>query len=320
MPESGRSPESLSDRDTRGLTASERFLRESPLGERAASGTAEAAADRAAAMVDGAALSWDQMRAALGEAAGREVLDEIALEAGLAGRFRDAGLTLDATMIDRERTLFEASAGAGGLVGSEARVLLERVRRERGLGPARFAALLRRNAMLRTLVQGQVVVNESAVRQAYELTHGPRLRARVIVVPTAREAGDATQRVRAGEDFSKVAAEMSTDASASRGGIIEPLSAADPSYPSALRDTLAGLSPGEIGGPVVLGDSFAVVRLDKRLGSAAAPRLDECRAEMETVARRRQERLLMEQLAREVRASTRVRALDGSLRWAIEER
>lgn len=314
--ERGLARESLGSNDTRGLQASERYLSEQGSG-----GTGGGPEEgRPAAMIDGAALAWDRIAGALSEAAGREVMEEVALEAGLSRRFERAGLRLDDAMLERERALFEAAALAGGVSGQDARSLLERVRRERGLGPTRFRALLRRNAMLRALVSDQVVLNEAALRQAYELTYGESLRARVIVTATARDAGEAARRVGSGEAFSKVAGEMSTDASGPRGGTLEPFSGADPAYPAALRDTLARMSPGEVSGPIVLGgaDGFAVVTLDERTRPNEAPAFEDCRAEMEEVSRRRQERLLMEQLAREVRAAVKVRALDPSLRWAAE--
>ncbi len=271
-------------------------------------------------MIDGAALAWEQLLPALGEAAGGEIVGEIALEAALAKRLRETGIRLTPEMIDQERRLFEEAAGAGGVGGETASALLERVRRERGLGPTRFAALLRRNAMLRALVRGRVVINEASIRQAYDLTHGERLRARVIVVPTAQEAGEAARRLSAGEEFSKVAAEMSTDASAPRGGVIDPVNPFDPAYPSAVRDTLARMTPGQVSEPVVVESGFALLRLDGRDRPGTAPNFEEARAEMEAVSRRRQERLLMEQLARELSSSAVVRPLDPALIWSLEPR
>ena len=64
--------------------------------------------------------------------------------------------------------------------------LLADLRERRGLGPVRFAALLKRNAGLRRLVEDQVTVTEPAVRQAYRLAHGPAARVRLIVMPTLR--------------------------------------------------------------------------------------------------------------------------------------
>lgn len=271
-------------------------------------------------MIDGEPVMWDALRAGLGEAAGHDVLNELALETRLVKRMAREGLTLEPGMIERERAMFAQAAAAAGVSGEDAAAALERVRRERGLGPSRFTSMLRRSAMLRALVRPQVRVNEASVAQAYALRYGERFRARVITVATAREASDTLARVRGGEDFSRVAAEVSTDASAARGGVIDAVSPADPSYPQALRDTLAKMTAGRVSAPMALGDGFMIVMLDGR-GAAdggVPPALEAVRDEMEREARRRQERLLMEQLAREIGAGADVRALDGALRWSVE--
>jgi parvulin-like peptidyl-prolyl isomerase len=270
-------------------------------------------------MIDGEPVMWDAVRAGLGEAAGNEILNELALESRLRKRMAREGLVLEPAMVERERDMFAEAAASAGVSGEDAAAALERVRRQRGLGPTRFASMLRRSAMLRALVQPQVKVNEASVTQAYALRYGERFRARVITVATAREASDAVARVRGGEDFSRVAAEVSTDTSAARGGVIDPVSPADPSYPQALRDTLAKMTIGQVSDPIALGDGFTVLMLDGRgAAGGAPPTLETVRAEMERDARRRQERLLMEQLAREIASGADVRPLDGSLRWSVE--
>lgn len=314
----GNGPESgLTRRDVQGLDRAERYLTSASGENRPADLGTGQSPQRPAAMIDGEPMTWDALRAPLAEAAGAEVLRETALESRLRKRMEREGLALTEAMIERERELFAAAAASAGVSSEDAAAALERVRRERGLGPVRFAALLRRSAMLRALVGPRVNVNDASIAQAYALRHGERFRARVIVTPTAREAAAALARVRGGEDFSRIAAEVSTDASAARGGVIEPISPADPAYPKALRDTLAAMKPGEVSDPVVLEGGFALLVLDERL-AASAPPLDVVRAEMEREARSRQERLLMEQLAREIDAGADIRPLDAGLRWSVD--
>ena len=270
-------------------------------------------------MIDGEPIPWSALRPALAEAAGAQVLNDVALDARVARRFAQQGLTLDAAMIERERANFAEAAAAAGLSGDAAAAALERLKARRGLGPVRFAALLRRNAMLRALVQPDVLVNEASIAQAYALRYGERFRTRVITVSTANEAAGALRRVRAGEDFSRVAAEVSTDASGVRGGLVEPISPADPAFPQALRDTLAKMTPGEVSSPIALAQGFTIVVLDAKgpLHVEPGPPVPgSVRPELERDARLRQERLLMEQLARELGAGTGVRPLDPSLRWS----
>lgn len=309
----------LPSKDTRGLDRADRYLEHNA----PESNPDIPPPQRPAAVIDGEPITWSALQPALAEAAGAAVLIDAALDARLARRFSLQGLTLVPAMIERERTIFAAAAAAAGLSGDDAAAALERLKAQRGLGPVRFAALLRRNAMLRALVQPEVLVNEASISQAYSLRHGDRFRARVISVSTANQASEALRRIRAGEDFSRVAAEVSTDASASRGGVIDPISPADPAYPQALRDTLAKMNPGEISSPIAMSQGFTIVVLDAKgppPGQSVPPNPESVRADMEREARLRQERLLMEQLARELSVGPGVRPLDPSLRWSIDSR
>ncbi len=272
-------------------------------------------ADRPAAVVDGSPVTWEQLRAPLAELAGATALNEAVLDARLGARCRREGVVIGDEALGRERALLEQTVGGEGV--------MDRVRRERGLGPVRLAALLRRNAMLRALVQPRVSVSEGAVEQAYRLRHGESFRARVIVCPTREEGERALGRVRAGEEFSRVAAEMSVDASAARGGVIEPVNPADPSYPRVLCEALAALTPGQTSAVLLVDAGAVIARLDERVTPADPPAREAVRAESERDARLRQERLLMDELARRVLEDAPppggggVKVLDPSLSWSV---
>ena len=73
-------------------------------------------------------------------------------------------------------------------------------------------------------MRDRVQVTDEAVGRLYEIIHGPKRQARLMVLATLRAADAAIQRVRSGEFFGDVAVEISTDSSASRGGLLEPIS------------------------------------------------------------------------------------------------
>lgn len=277
---------------------------------------APADGERPAAMLSGEPISWDELRPALAEAAGGRVLEEVALDRLLAKEAAASGLVIGEPEIEAERRLLAASLGAEGRDPVREAELLERVRRARGLGDARFGALLKRNATLRALVAPTVQVTEESARQAYEMRYGERIRTRLITTATLQESQGALNRLRTGEPFGEVAAQVSTDVSAARGGMIEPVHPSDASYPAALRQALLDARDGELAGPVALEQSYAIALREGVVRDAAAPGFESMRAEMEVESRQSQERLQMDRLARRMLEGVGLTPLDRSLDWS----
>lgn len=271
---------------------------------------------RPIAMVDGRDISLETLRPALLEAGGADVLEEFVLDTLLEREADARSIRIADSDIEAEKELLLATfadAGAARTTDEAAR-LLRNIRESRGLGPTRFAALLRRNATLRALIAPSVSITESSLQQARELRFGERRRARLIVAPSAAAASRAIERLNAGEDFSALAAEISIDSSAERGGVLEPISAADPSYPAAVRSTLRGMSPGTISAPIAVDEGYAILRLDEVI-APSRPALDEAslRTLLERDVRTQQERLLMNQQARRLLEAASVTIMDRTL-------
>ncbi|MFG0275240.1 MAG: peptidylprolyl isomerase [Phycisphaerales bacterium] len=257
------------------------------------------------------------MQPLLAEAAGAEVLQEITLDRALAeeARLRNVVITEEQVRAEEAnllRTLREAGAALDDAGG---RQVLDDLRRRRGLGPRRYEALLRRTALLRAMVQDRVDLTDAALRRAFELIHGPRYRVRIITVDSIPAADAVQARLGAGESFGEVAARFSTDPSAGVGGLVEPISAADLNYPSALREALPRLQIGRVGGPIAIERGYVIVRLDEVL-PADGVTFEEARDAVEREARIAQERTLMGELAARLIGQSGVTALDPSLDWS----
>ena len=112
--------------------------------------------------------------------------------------------------------------------------------------------------------------------------------------------------------------EVSTDASASRGGLLAPMSRLDPSYPAAIRQAVWALDgAGELSDPIMLTNGYAIVQLVREIEAAREADADAPpganRAELERLVRLSQERILMDQLARRLMAGVSVTIFDDSL-------
>ncbi len=276
----------------------------------------------AAFSIDGEPVAWSALVGRLAEAAGGVVVEEIALDHIIDRAARRRGITITRDDLDHERGwLAHAVARSASLSPSTdtARLVAE-VRQRRGLGPERFAALLRRNAQLRAMVRDSVEITPEQIELAWRVQHGERVRVRLIVVSTMQDAQTLrTQALAAGNEmaFAKLAETYSTDNSAPLGGLIEPFSTDDPAYEESIRRVAAGLQPGEIGPVVSTRNGHAVVYLTERLPPDGVS-LDEARDKLGEQIARRQERIRMDELATRLLAEARVRVADPALAWSVE--
>lgn len=284
-----------------------------------------AAAGTPVLVMNGESIGWESLVAPLAEAGGAPVVEELVLTAGLRREFLKRDWTLTSADLEAERRAYEENLAAQGGAGGAASAIVDGVRRARGLGPARFAALIERNAMLRRLVKEEVTVTGEEVALATGVRYGPKVRARLIVLGDERAAGEVRGRLAdaAGaelvERFAAEARRQSIDPSGPSGGVNEPVSPSDPSLPVAMRRALAETPVGSVSPVVALDGTWAVVLVEERVdGSAIDPAA--VRESMEREVRLRKERIAMEEVARRMVESAAVTVFDPSLRYGWESR
>ncbi|MDR2124913.1 MAG: SurA N-terminal domain-containing protein [Desulfovibrio sp.] len=99
------------------------------------------------------------------------------------------------------------------------------------------------------------------------------------VADAAETAGKLRARLKAGEDFAKLAKEYSQDPeTASAGGLLPPLEAGQ-SYAEEFDKAALALAPGQISDPVRTRYGFHIIRLENRTEAAVLP-LDEVREDI----------------------------------------
>ncbi len=269
---------------------------------------------RPAALVNGRGVDWGELRPLLNEAAGATVLQELILDRLVAEQTAAAGFTIDSDDIEVEREFFYAALDEDP---QKAVLLAQQVKERQGLGRIRFAMRLRTNAGLRALVRSQVTVTDASVARMHESVHGPKRQARLIVVVGLPDAEAVMRRLDAGESFSDIAVEVSTDPSAARGGLLEPISRVDPRYPEALRQALWALETGGVSNPVLLDDRYALLHLVREI-EADGVTLEEARPHLRELVRLEQERILMDRKARQLAATVSVTVIDDALQESWE--
>lgn len=250
--------------------------------------------------------------AALLEYGGGVVLREHLLDLRLERLAASRGVTIDESAIERERQLLRDTLDPDP---DRAVELLEAIRRRQGLGDERFAALLRRNALLRALVAAQVRPDAAAIARIHDVRHGPRRSVRVIAIRSLADAESIRRDLADGAVFAEVAFERSTDPSRSAGGLVPPVSRLDPTWPSAFREAVFGVEVGGVSAPILVGDAWVLATVLGETAGDGTP-IEAVRPELERLARLQQERVLMDRLVRELDAGLDPKVLDPSLREA----
>jgi len=271
------------------------------------------------AYVEGQPIRWADLTPAVAEAMGGTLLADAVLDRVLARRLAQRGIELTQEDLQRERERLLATLDPNDADAAER--LLRELRQRRGLGRNRFDRLLRRNAMLRALTAGGVTVGGDAMQRAYALRYGPRFQGRLILAETLADAAAARADLVAGRDFAEAAMEHSVDLSRAQGGLLSPISPADPTYPESLRRTLADLEPGEVSEPFSLPPGFAVVKLERRIEGDPPP-LADVEDELRRWVRLRLEREAMTRLARSILRGADVVVLAPAMQqaWAEQQR
>lgn len=285
-------------------------------------GDALVPADETVALLNGRPVPWSTLRARLAEAAGGPVLEEVVLDQLIDAQAARAGVTVtDAEVAAEAAALAEAMRAGAGLSAEASGPLLDRLRAERGLGPIRYRALLRRNALLRKLVAPDVQIAEEEIVLAHRIRRGERRVTRAVVFPTAAEAAaaraqiDATQAPDRPTRFAAMASTLASDAGVPAGGLLGPISQLDPAYPQALRDAVYRTTPGEVTPIVGLDQRFALALVERVLPAESVP-IEADRGELERELRRRRERLAMQELADRLSTTADLRVLDAGIRWS----
>lgn len=279
-----------------------------------------ASSQRPAAILSNESITWADLNRPLAEAAGAAVLEEISLDRLLAKEMQLRNLTLEPGAAEREEEhLREAMGVAAGVAPGQQGDLLMQLRSSRGLGEQRYPALLRRNAMLRRMVREEVNVTQEDLRQAFEIRYGQRFQTRLILTKMEREAGEAADRLRAGEPFADVATRISIDPSRLRGGFIGAISPADPSYPMALRKAIAAARPGAASSVFALEQGYAIVLVEQVIPPTET-NFDAVASGLEREVRLVRERAAMDRLASQLLRAANITVLDPALEWSWRSR
>ncbi|MCH7838877.1 MAG: peptidylprolyl isomerase, partial [Planctomycetes bacterium] len=180
---------------------------------------------------------------------GPAVLEQlIGLEAALAAAAENGIRITDADVeAETERSLRNlsnplSSVTDGDMDRETAERLLDRVLTQRNISREVFRVVMRRNALLRRIVQSQLHVTDQQLRDEYERAYGERVQVRHIQLATPAEAARVQERLANGGNFVELAKLHSANQiTAQRGGLLDSFSRREDMLASHFRDVAFAL-------------------------------------------------------------------------------
>jgi len=260
-----------------------------------------------ALLVGGEPIGWDILRPLLAEAAGGEVVEELALEYSLRAELRARGLTVGDSQVEAARETWLALLEDSGVsVEAEAEI-----RRRRGLGRERFRRLLWRNAALRALIDpADVTVSDSEIGLAKQIRTGRRYLVTGAITPAA---SDALLMAGAARDDAAGAAVGLWRAATAKN--LTPfrtsMSLLDPAYPESVRRALPSVQIGQPSPAIAVENGFGIVVVEAVFESTPGSAINDAAMRRELSIRKT--RLEMERLARRLIDRADISRLDRSL-------
>lgn len=229
------------------------------------------APDPVIARIGDAVVTREQLYSLLRETHGFNMLMSLVQLEMARAEARKAGITPASVDVasERERTMKKLFPQAKP---EDYDSLVRQLVQREGGTPRQFDLVIETNALLRELAKPIVAksVNEENLRARFNAVYGERVKVRHIQFDNLQGYAAARARLDAGEDFAKVAAEVSTNrSSASRGGELKPFARHTPGLPTAFVDAAFALQPGQLSDPVQADGAYHLLKLEERI----APRI-----------------------------------------------
>lgn len=224
-------------------------------------------ANEVVAIVNGRAMSRDELAALSISAGGRQLLETLIAQEVVRQEAERLGVTITPEEISeytraQVQALLDNQARRAG--AKDLQDLLaksgeppESIEKLRLGAEAALRPFVEPDLLTRKLMGREITVSDDQVKVEFERRYNAKVRVLQIVVPSEEQAQVVLEKLKMGADFGQLAEEISIDPVSRRTkGEIPSLSVA-----STLGAAAAKLNPGEIGGPIQTPDGFHIVKL-----------------------------------------------------------
>lgn len=227
----------------------------------------EASGDEAVATVNGQPITMRQLQEPLLRAYGMNVLRHLAQLEMVKQNARQLKITVSPEDVQNELNLTIEKMFQDA-EKEEHENLFEQFLQKQRISRGEFELVMETNAYLRKmaepLVEGRIT--EAALQERFRATYGETIVVRHIEVSNLQEIAEAKRRLAAGEAFEQVARQLSRNArTAEAGGKLPPFSRHATDVPQAFKDAALALDIGEVSDPVLVDQSYHLIKLEQRL-------------------------------------------------------
>jgi len=229
-------------------------------------GTGPTAGSALMALVNGRPIYMEQLHAPLVEAHGLKIAQMLIADRLVeleAGRQR---ITVTAKDIAAENEYSLRGIFGNQVAPDQRDQVLAKLLHDRGLTRTLWNATMRRNALLRKMVEPHVKVTEEMVRAEFIRIYGDKVVISHIQCPSLQEAEKILGLLEKGQDFAALARRYSTNATTARNdGELPAFTRQDATIPRAMREAAFSLKVGAVSGIVQVGGNFHVLKLRQRM-------------------------------------------------------
>jgi parvulin-like peptidyl-prolyl isomerase len=194
-------------------------------------------------------------------------------ELTMAKMFKDSDTKEQEQLDDAERKgMSDRAAQLRETIRKDRETFLQQYLQEKNYSRAEYDLVIEINAYLRKLserdVQGKI--SDELVEKEFGVEYGETAEVRYIQLANMNEVNKARQRIQAGEDFGKVAREMSRNArTAAMDGKMVPFSRQTPGLPDAFKQMAFALQPGQVSDTLSLGGNWYIIKLEQKFAPKA---------------------------------------------------
>jgi len=221
------------------------------------------------ATVNGQHIYMDELYAPLVEAHGLKLARMLILDALVNQEARRRGVAIEAADVEAE--IDRALAGIFGdqVTGDQRDRVLDQLLERKGVTRAQWLMAMRRNALLRKIIEPTLTVSETLVRAEFARMYGEKVRVSHIQLPSFSEAEKILALLAKGESFADLARRYSTNTLTARDdGKMPVFTRHDVKVPQAIRKVAFALKTGETSEVVQVGSNFHILQLLERVISA----------------------------------------------------
>lgn len=217
------------------------------------------------ATVNGRPIYMQQLTDPLVEAHGLLMAEMLIADALVEQEALARGITVTDADVSQENARSLLGCLGDQVNADQRERMLDTLLSQRGLTRTTWNATMRRNALLRKMVQPQVVLTDAMIKEEFSRAYGEKVQISHIQLPSLAEAEKIQAMLNDKAEFADLARRYSTNTiTAKNGGSLPAFTRDDSTIPQAIREAAFALKENQVSGIVNVGEYFHVLKLYKR--------------------------------------------------------